>query len=64
MSKDNQIVLVGTHNDKIRFYLLDDGELEEKTGIDGWQGDQNDIYLSNDDNFLAIGNRNNTISIY
>ena len=55
---------MGTHDDKIRFFLFDDGELEEKKVIDGWTGDQNDIYLSNDDNFLAIANRNSTISLY
>lgn len=32
--------------------------------IDGWTGDQNDIDMSMDDNFLVIGNTNGTISVY
>lgn len=32
--------------------------------IDGWTGDQNDVDMSIDDNFLVIGNTNGTISVY
>ena len=58
------ILLVGTYKEKLSYYLFDEGKLEYRMAIDGWTGDQNDIDMSMDDNFLVIGNTNGTISVY
>lgn len=65
LSRDSNILVAGVQNKNLKMYTVSlDGKLTYAVGTEGWDMGENQIDISLDTYYLAMGCSNSTISIF